>query len=75
MVKLKSTELARHVSLEGMQMLGGYGYATEYGMESMLRSTVVSTVYGGPSRSVSNSGMAQVFHLPGLEAETSARGR
>ena len=49
MVKLKSTELAKHVSLEGMQMLGGYGYATEYGMESMLRSTVVSTVYGGTS--------------------------
>ena len=49
MVKLKSTELAKHVSLEGMQMLGGYGYATDYGMESMLRSTVVSTVYGGTS--------------------------
>ncbi|MDI2030317.1 acyl-CoA dehydrogenase family protein [Saccharopolyspora sp. TS4A08] len=49
MVKLKSTELAKHVSLEGMQMLGGYGYATEYDMESMLRSTVVSTVYGGTS--------------------------
>jgi isovaleryl-CoA dehydrogenase len=49
MVKLKCTELAKHVSLEGMQMLGGYGYATEYGMESMLRSTVVSTVYGGTS--------------------------
>lgn len=49
MVKLKSTELAKHVSLEGMQMLGGYGYATEYGMESMLRATVVSTVYGGTS--------------------------
>ena len=49
MAKLKCTELAKHVTLEGMQMLGGYGYATEYGMESMLRSTVVSTVYGGTS--------------------------
>ncbi|WP_216216780.1 acyl-CoA dehydrogenase family protein [Amycolatopsis aidingensis] len=49
MVKLKCTELAKHVTLEGMQMMGGYGYSTEYGMESLLRSTVVSTVYGGTS--------------------------
>ncbi|QUH03058.1 acyl-CoA/acyl-ACP dehydrogenase [Saccharopolyspora erythraea] len=49
MAKLKCTELAKHVALEGMQMMGGYGYATEYGMESLLRSTVVSTVYGGTS--------------------------
>ncbi|MEV6165422.1 acyl-CoA dehydrogenase family protein [Streptomyces sp. NPDC052052] len=49
MVKLKCTELAKHVTLEGMQMMGGYGYTTEYGMEALLRSTVVSTVYGGTS--------------------------
>ncbi|ANZ40326.1 acyl-CoA dehydrogenase [Lentzea guizhouensis] len=49
MVKLKCTELAKHVALEGMQMMGGYGYATEYGMEALLRSAVVSTVYGGTS--------------------------
>ena len=49
MAKLKATELAKHLSLEGMQMLGGYGYATEYGMERLLRLSVVSTVYGGTS--------------------------
>ncbi|MGD6748076.1 acyl-CoA dehydrogenase family protein [Streptomyces sp. BH106] len=49
MAKLKCTELAKHITLEGMQMMGGYGYATEYGMEAMLRATVVSTVYGGTS--------------------------
>ncbi|MFJ8648573.1 acyl-CoA dehydrogenase family protein [Streptomyces sp. NPDC093546] len=49
MAKLKCTELAKHVTLEGMQMMGGYGYATEYGMEALLRSAVVSTVYGGTS--------------------------
>ncbi|MET9971253.1 acyl-CoA dehydrogenase family protein [Streptomyces sp. NPDC006356] len=49
MAKLKCTELAKHIALEGMQMLGGYGYATEYGMEALLRSAVVSTVYGGTS--------------------------
>jgi len=49
MVKLKTTEVARHVALEGMQMLGGYGYATEYDMEGHVRATVVSTIYGGTS--------------------------
>lgn len=49
MAKLKTSEVAKHAALEGMQMLGGYGYATEYGMEQLLRSTVVSTVFGGTS--------------------------
>ncbi|MFC4003556.1 acyl-CoA dehydrogenase family protein [Prauserella oleivorans] len=49
MAKLKATEFAKAMALDGMQMLGGYGYATEYGMEGLLRSTVVSTVYGGTS--------------------------
>ncbi|KAA5835230.1 acyl-CoA dehydrogenase [Saccharopolyspora hirsuta] len=49
MAKLKCTELAKHITLEGMQMMGGYGYATEYGMESLHRASIVSTVYGGTS--------------------------
>jgi alkylation response protein AidB-like acyl-CoA dehydrogenase len=49
MAKLKVTETARRVALEGMQMMGGYGYATEYDMEGHVRRTVVSTIYGGTS--------------------------
>ncbi|NPC68342.1 acyl-CoA/acyl-ACP dehydrogenase [Corallococcus exiguus] len=49
MAKLKTTETAKRVALEGMQMMGGYGYATEFDMESHLRATVISTVYGGTS--------------------------
>ncbi|MGH3948230.1 MAG: acyl-CoA dehydrogenase family protein [Pseudonocardiaceae bacterium] len=49
MAKLKATETAKKVALEGMQMMGGYGYATEYDMEAHVRATVVSTVYGGTS--------------------------
>ncbi|MFC7303564.1 acyl-CoA dehydrogenase family protein [Streptomyces monticola] len=49
MAKLKATETAKHAALEGMQMMGGYGYATEYDMERHLRAAVVSTVYGGTS--------------------------
>ncbi|GAA4970377.1 acyl-CoA dehydrogenase family protein [Pseudonocardia tropica] len=44
-----ATGLAEHLSREGMQMLGGYGYATEYGMERLLRQGVVPTAYDGTS--------------------------
>ena len=49
MAKLKTSEVAKHAALEGMQMLGGYGYATEYGMERLLRATLPATVFGGTS--------------------------
>jgi alkylation response protein AidB-like acyl-CoA dehydrogenase len=49
MAKLKVTETAKKISLEGMQMMGGYGYATEYDMERHVRTTLVSTIYGGTS--------------------------
>ncbi|SNY75750.1 acyl-CoA dehydrogenase family protein [Paractinoplanes atraurantiacus] len=49
MVKLKTTEVARETALAGMQMMGGYGYATEYDMERHVRATLISTVYGGTS--------------------------
>jgi len=32
-----------------MQMMGGYGYATEYDMERHVRTTLVGTIYGGTS--------------------------
>jgi alkylation response protein AidB-like acyl-CoA dehydrogenase len=49
MAKLKVTETAKRVALEGMQMMGGYGYASEYDMERHVRATLVSTIYGGTS--------------------------
>jgi alkylation response protein AidB-like acyl-CoA dehydrogenase len=49
MAKLKATETARRVALDGMQMMGGYGYATEFDMEFIVRSTLVSTIFGGTS--------------------------
>jgi isovaleryl-CoA dehydrogenase len=49
MCKLKATELAKHTALEGMQMMGGYGYAAEYDMERHVRATLVTTIYGGTS--------------------------
>ena len=49
MAKLKVTETAKRIALDGMQMMGGYGYATEYDMEGHVRATLVSTIYGGTS--------------------------
>ena len=49
MVKLFVTETAQKAALEGMQMMGGYGYSSEYDMERLVRQTLVSTIYGGTS--------------------------
>jgi len=49
MVKLHVTEVAKRVAVEGMQMMGGYGYSSEYDMERLVRTTMVSTIYGGTS--------------------------
>jgi isovaleryl-CoA dehydrogenase len=49
MAKLKATETAKRATLEGMQMMGGYGYATEYDMEGQVRTALVTTIYGGTS--------------------------
>ena len=49
MAKLKATETAKRTALEGMQMMGGYGYAVEYDMEHQVRVALVTTIYGGTS--------------------------
>ncbi len=49
MVKLKATELAKETALQGIQMMGGMGYATEGGMEEQFRAAVVGTIAGGSS--------------------------
>ncbi|WP_309224801.1 acyl-CoA dehydrogenase family protein [Mycolicibacterium sp. CBMA 234] len=47
MAKVKMTEVAKKVALEGVQLMGGYGYATEYGMEAHLRHSIAPTIYAG----------------------------
>ncbi len=49
MAKLKATELNKRMALEAMQMMGGAGYAVEYGMEHHVRVALVTTIYGGTS--------------------------
>jgi isovaleryl-CoA dehydrogenase len=62
MVKLKTTTVAKEVALAGMQMMGGYGYATEYDMERHVRATLVSTIYGGTSE-IQRDIIAKTFGL------------
>ena len=62
MAKLAATELAKKCALEGMQAMGGYGYATEYPMESYLRGAVVGTIYGGTSE-IQRNIIAKTFGL------------
>ncbi|WP_329045050.1 acyl-CoA/acyl-ACP dehydrogenase [Amycolatopsis sp. NBC_01488] len=47
MAKLKCTEVAKLVTLEAMQLMGGAGYASEYGMESQVRKALAPPIYGG----------------------------
>lgn len=47
MAKLKCTEVAKNTTLEAMQLMGGYGYAREYGMEGQVRRALAPPIYGG----------------------------
>ena len=49
MVKLFVTEVTKRIALDGMQLMGGYGYASEYDMERFVRRALVGTIYGGTS--------------------------
>ena len=62
MVKLFVTEVAKRTTLEGMQMMGGYGYSSEYDMERLVRQTLVSTIYGGTSE-IQRNIIAKTFGL------------
>ena len=47
MVKLKATEVSKAMTIDGMQMMGGYSYTKEFDAEHLMRSAIISTVYGG----------------------------
>ncbi|HEX3962452.1 MAG TPA: acyl-CoA dehydrogenase family protein [Trebonia sp.] len=47
MAKLRTTEIAKNTALEAVQMMGGYGYAREYGMEGQVRRALAPPIYGG----------------------------
>jgi acyl-CoA dehydrogenase len=47
MAKLKCTTVAKNTALEAMQLMGGYGYTREYGVEEQVRKALAPPIYGG----------------------------
>jgi alkylation response protein AidB-like acyl-CoA dehydrogenase len=47
MAKLKATETFKHTTMEAVQLMGGYGFGSEFGMEQQLRTSIAPTIYGG----------------------------
>jgi alkylation response protein AidB-like acyl-CoA dehydrogenase len=47
MAKLFCSDAAMHVTVEAVQVLGGYGYVKEYPVERMLRDAKITQIYEG----------------------------
>ena len=47
MAKLYCSDVAMEVTTEAVQVLGGYGYITEYPVERMMRDAKVTQIYEG----------------------------
>jgi len=45
--KLTGSEIYKKTTLEAVQLMGGYGYGSEWGMEQQLRTSIAPTIYGG----------------------------
>ena len=49
MSKLMASETAMFVTTEAIQILGGYGYVTDYPVERYFRDAKVTQIYEGTS--------------------------
>ena len=47
MAKLFASDTAMWVTVEAVQVLGGYGYVTEYPVERMMRDAKITQIYEG----------------------------
>jgi alkylation response protein AidB-like acyl-CoA dehydrogenase len=47
MCKLKAGDVAMAVTTDAVQILGGYGYSTEYPVERMMRDAKITQIYEG----------------------------
>ena len=45
--KLFASDTAMDATIEGVQILGGYGYVTEYPMERLMRDAKITQIYEG----------------------------
>jgi alkylation response protein AidB-like acyl-CoA dehydrogenase len=47
MAKLFNSDMAMRVTVEAVQVLGGYGYVKEYPVERMMRDAKITQIYEG----------------------------
>ncbi len=54
MAKIAASEAGTRCALDGMQILGGYSYMVEYGMERYYREAKIQEIYGGTNQILRN---------------------
>lgn len=54
MAKIACSEAATRCATDGMQILGGYSYMVEYGMERYYREAKIQEIYGGTNQILRN---------------------
>lgn len=54
MAKYYASEVAKQVSLQGLQIFGGYGYTMEYPIQRYVRDSLVLPIGGGTSQILKN---------------------
>ncbi len=54
MAKYYASEVAKHVSLQAMQIFGGYGYMMEYDIQRFVRDALVLPIGGGTTQILKN---------------------
>ena len=47
MAKMYASDTAMQAAIEGVQILGGYGYCKEYPMERHMRDAKITQIYEG----------------------------
>jgi alkylation response protein AidB-like acyl-CoA dehydrogenase len=50
MAKLHASDTAMRVTTDAVQLLGGYGYMREYGVERMMRDAKITQIYEGTNQ-------------------------
>jgi len=50
MSKYYCSEVAKKIALQGVQILGGYGYTMEYDAQRFLRDVLVLSIGGGTTQ-------------------------
>ena len=47
MAKVHASEVSRKVTVDAMQVMGGYGYMKDYRVEKLVRDAMVTPIYDG----------------------------